>query len=286
VVPGSISNLGPAFDALSVAVTVYLRLHVTGVRLSEPGSLDMEFPAGAPPGENRIEQGFRRAEAHFGDRAPGLRVKVESEIPMRAGLGSSAAATVAGMRLYEAFTAPRDPGDLLALATEIEGHPDNAAACLYGGLTIAWADASGPRAARLDTVPGLCATVFVPAGELATATARGLLPPSVPHADAAHSAGRAALLVAALTSRPDLLVPATEDRLHQSYRAGAMPGTAALVADLRSRGVAAVVSGAGPSVLALRAEGEPVPAVDAADGWTVLDLQVSHDGARVGPGPL
>jgi homoserine kinase len=108
----------------------------------------------------------------------------------------------------------------------------------------------------------------------------------VPHADAAHSAGRAALLVAALTSRPDLLVPATEDRLHQSYRAGAMPGTAALVADLRSRGVAAVVSGAGPSVLALRAEGEPVPAVDAADGWTVLDLQVSLDGARVGPGPL
>jgi homoserine kinase len=290
-VPATSANLGPGFDTLGLALSLRDEVRVrVEPRSAPPVTVHVEGEgAGSVPRDSShlVVRALHTAYGRLAGEPPHLTLWCTNRVPHGRGLGSSAAAAVAGVLAAQALAgAAVDLDVALGLAAEIEGHPDNAAACLYGGLTIAWADASGPRAARLDTVPGLCATVFVPAGELATATARGLLPPSVPHADAAHSAGRAALLVAALTSRPDLLVPATEDRLHQSYRAGAMPGTAALVADLRSRGVAAVVSGAGPSVLALRAEGEPVPAVDAADGWTVLDLQVSHDGARVGPGPL
>src|SRR6185369_5934567 len=136
VVPGSISNLGPGFDALSVAVSVYLRLSAIEVLPNSPGVLDMDFGAVTPPGENRIETGFRRAQTHFGEPAPGVRLKVQSDIPMRGGLGSSAAATVAGFKLYEALTRPRPTDDLMVLATAIEGHPDNAAAALLGGLTL------------------------------------------------------------------------------------------------------------------------------------------------------
>jgi homoserine kinase len=207
-----------------------------------------------------------------------------NRVPHGRGLGSSAAAAVAGVLAARTLSgADLDDDAVLAVATDIEGHPDNAAACLLGGLTIAWTDGPGAHAVRVEPVTGLRARVLVPAAELSTQTARGLLPATVPHADAAHSAGRAALLVEALTRRPDLLLPATEDRLHQGYRAAAMPETAALVAALRARGVAAVVSGAGPSVLALAAPGADVPTADLAGGWTVLDLVVSPEGARVGP---
>src|SRR6186997_2275610 len=136
VVPGSISNLGPGFDALSVAVEVYLRLRIVEVHPEEPGVLDFRFVDAPLVGENRIEVAFRKAEARFGDPTPGLKLEVRTDIPMRAGLGSSAAATVAGLRLYEHFTFPRHVPDLLAIATEIEGHPDNATAALLGGLTL------------------------------------------------------------------------------------------------------------------------------------------------------
>ena len=170
---------------------------------------------------------------------------------------------------------------VLALANKLEGHPDNAAACLLGGLTLAWADGPDVHAVRLEPRPDLRATVLVPSTELATETARGLLPASVPHADAAHAAGRAALLVAALTGvRQDgLLLPATDDRLHQGYREPAMPATLALVAALRSAGHAAVVSGAGPTVLVL-ATGEP-PGVTAPAGWRLLPLDPDRAAASV-----
>jgi homoserine kinase len=264
VVPGSISNLGPAFDALSVAVTVYLRLHVTGVRLSEPGSLDMEFPAGAPPGENRIEQGFRRAEAHFGDRAPGVRVKVESEIPMRAGLGSSAAATVAGMRLYEAFTAPRDPGDLLALATEIEGHPDNAAAALYGGLTLSCQQDDGRvLTSAWPCPPDLRFVVATPEAELETAFARKVLPETLPLRDAIFNLQRALLLVRALEiGEYGWLREALRDRWHQPARARFVPGLSDALALDHPSVLGVCLSGAGPSVAVL-ASGDPAGAAAA-----------------------
>src|SRR5439155_17807306 len=141
-------------------------------------------------------------------------------------------------------------GEVLALASEIEGHPDNVAACLLGGLTVAWLRDSA-RALRRNVDPAVFPTVLIPPFTSSTEVARGLLPDTVPHADAALAAGRAALLVAALTGTPQALFDATEDRLHQSYRAPAMPNSARLVADLRAAGLPAVISGSGPTVLVL-----------------------------------
>ena len=147
-----------------------------------------------------------------------------------------------------------DDAALLELATEIEGHPDNVAACLLGGFTLSWMEAGAARAIRMEPADSIVPVVFVPGKPVLTETARGLLPRTVPHVDAATNAGRAALLVEALTRRPELLLPATEDRLHQEYRAPAMPESAALVERLRADGVPAVISGAGPTVLALADE--------------------------------
>ncbi len=146
-----------------------------------------------------------------------------------------------------------DDDAALRLAAELEGHPDNVAPCLLGGFTIAWTEPGGARAVSLPVAPAVRPTVFVPAERGLTSVARAALPATVPHADAALNAGRAALLVHALTADPALLLPATVDRLHQEQRAPGMPATAALVGALRAAGVAAVVSGAGPTVLALSA---------------------------------
>jgi homoserine kinase len=222
----------------------------------------------------------------LGEAHPPLRLTCTNRIPHGRGLGSSAAAVVAGLLAGRALVpggADRmDDDALLSLASAMEGHPDNAAACLLGGLTLAWADLDGVHAVRLQPRPQVRATVLVPPAALSTETARGLLPAQVPHADAAHAAGRSALLVAALTGVPGLLLPATEDRLHQQYRASAMPATDALVRTLRDAGLAAVVSGAGPSVLVLAETGDP-PAEEPA-GWRLLELEVAREGAQVTAG--
>jgi homoserine kinase len=175
-----------------------------------------------------------------------------------------------------------DPADALGLACDVEGHPDNVAACLLGGLTVAWAESSGPRAVSLDVQPSLRPAAFVPAEAVSTDVARGLLPEQVSHADAAANAGRAGVLVAALTQRPDLLLAGTADRLHQAYRGPAMPDSLRLVEALREAGVAAVVSGAGPTVLALGTTEAPVdvrrwtPA-----GWRGFEVAVDTAGATL-----
>jgi len=213
-----------------------------------------------------------------------------------------------------------DDAAVLRLAADLEGHPDNVAPCLLGGFTIAWteqadpaghgqadpawqghSDPAGPahsgpaghqrsgaagRAARavvLAPAKTIRPTVFVPRQRGLTAQARAALPASVPHEDAARNAGRAALLVHALTTDPSLLFPATEDRLHQDYRAPGMPQTAALVNALRAAGVAAVVSGAGPSVLALT---DPPREFDPGIDWVALSLQVDSFGAQLDRGTL
>jgi len=171
---------------------------------------------------------------------------------------------------------------VLALAAELEGHPDNVAACLRGGVTLAWRDADGVHATTRRPHAGLVPVVFVPAERSSTQEVRGLLPAVVPHVDAAANAGRAALLVLALLDEPALLLTATQDRLHQGYRAGAMPRTTALVAELRGRGIPAVVSGAGPTVLALTHGDQTSTAMQAASpGWTVSTVPVDPRGAVV-----
>ena len=232
---------------------------------------------------------MRAAFDRLGAQPPGLRLSCENRIPHGRGLGSSAAAIVAGVLLARALVVAGDellPDDaVLALACEIEGHPDNVAPALLGGLTIAWQDeqAGDARAVRLDCDPGIRPVVLIPPFEASTEQARGLLPATVPHADAAANAGRAALLVAALTRAPQRLLPATADRLHQPYRVPAMPASAELVASLRAAGLPAVISGAGPTVLVLARDDLEVQQVHAAApaGWRVLELAVAARGAEL-----
>jgi homoserine kinase len=177
-----------------------------------------------------------------------------------------------------------DDGAALALASSLEGHPDNVAACLYGGLTIAWTAQDGAaRAVRLDAV-GVHPVLFIPDVQSATEAARAALPDRVPHADAAFNCARSALLVVAMTGRPDLLLPATADRLHQDYRAAGMPASADLVRRLRETGIAAVVSGAGSSVLALaRSESEAASCHGFAPlGWEHATLAISEGASTPG----
>lgn len=286
-VPATSANLGPGFDALGLALSLRDEVRVRVEEASAPevtvhveGAGSETVPRDA---SHLVVRSLLTTYDSLGLAQPHLTMWCTNRIPHGRGLGSSAAAAVAGILAARALSgADLDDDAVLGLAGAIEGHPDNAAACLLGGLTIAWTDGSVAHAVRLDPAPQVRAVLLVPDAELATEKARGMLPEVVPHADAAHSAGRAALLVAAMTSRPDLLVAATEDRLHQAYRAGAMPASAELVALLRGAGVAAVVSGAGPSVLALTTAGGPgLGSVAVPTGWLALDLEVALRGAEV-----
>lgn len=285
-VPATSANLGPGFDALGLALS--LRDDVR-VRVEDAAAPDVTVHvegAGSDTvprdASHLVVRALLATYDRLGLAVPHLSLWCTNRIPHARGLGSSAAAAVAGIVAARALSgAELDDDAVLGLASEIEGHPDNAAACLLGGLTVAWTDGSAAHAVRLAPDPSVRAVVLVPDAELATAKARGMLPAVVPHADAAHSAGRAALLVAAMSSRPDLLLAATEDRLHQPYRADAMPASAALVSRLRAAGVAAVVSGAGPSVLVLTTSGGTgLGSLETPPGWLVLDLEVASRGAE------
>ena len=297
-VPATSANLGPGFDALGLALELRDEVRVRVAADGEPAvTVEVVGEGAATLPRDASHLVVRAALAAFDDLgvpAPRLGLHCTNRIPHGRGLGSSAAAVVAGVLAARALAgAVDDDGRTAALvvSTALEGHPDNAAAALLGGLTIAWDDGGGPLAVRVGTSPRLRATVLVPGAELATTTARGLLPATVPHADAAHAAGRSALLVEALTRRPDLLLPATEDRLHQAQRAPAMPGTADLVARLRADGLAAVVSGAGPSVLVLSDADDGIPPDEEAvaegplgsvpPGWRVLPLRLAERGATL-----
>ncbi|MDZ5444748.1 homoserine kinase [Micromonospora sp. 4G57] len=287
-VPATSANLGPGFDALGLALGLYddVAAEVTpgGVRVTVAGEGAGELPEGE---RHLVATAMRAAFDVLGGQPPGVALECVNRIPQARGLGSSSAAIVAGVLLARALVtdgAERlDDDAALRLAAEIEGHPDNVAPCLRGGFTIAWTEPSGARAVSLAAADGVRPTVFVPAERGLTAAARAALPATVPHPDAALTAGRAALLVHALTAAPGLLLPATVDRLHQDYRAAGMPGTAALVSALRATGVAAVVSGAGPTVLALT----EVPAgFDPGTDWQLWQLPIDVSGARVARGRL
>ncbi|MEO6702647.1 MAG: homoserine kinase [Jatrophihabitantaceae bacterium] len=287
-VPATSANLGSGYDSFGLAISRYddVCASVTGaglqVRVSGCGSGEV-----ALDGQHLVVQAMRACFDVLGGQPPGLQVSCTNQIPHGRGLGSSAAAIVSGIVLARALTedGPQllDDPAALALATELEGHPDNVAACLLGGATVAWmADGVG-RAVRLPPVTAH-PVLFIPSEQSATHLARAALPVTVPHADAAFNLSRAALLVLALSGRPDLLLAATEDRLHQAYRQHSMPATASLVARLREAGVAAMVSGAGSAVLALAA-GEDQGALACAlvpPSWECVQLRVA-EGAQIVP---
>jgi homoserine kinase len=287
-VPATSANLGPGFDALGLALGLHddVAAWVTdrGWHVDVAGEGAGELPTGA---DHLVARAMAATFARLGGEPPGVAIECVNRIPQARGLGSSSAAIVAGVQLARALvrdgTARLDDAGALALAAELEGHPDNVAPCLLGGFVIAWSAEGTAHAVRLAPDERIRPTVFIPTGRGLTAEARAALPATVPHADAAFTAGRAALLVHALTGAPDLLFPATADRLHQGYRAPGMPATAALVDELRGRGVAAVVSGAGPSVLALTS---PPDGLDLGIDWRVVELAIDVAGARIGSGRL
>lgn len=298
-VPATSANLGPGFDALGLALSLHdevearvtdggLSLEVTG-----EGASDV-----ADAGEKHLVVRAMRAafDALEVAQPRGLALRCVNRIPHGRGLGSSAAAIVAGVLAAHALAgADTAPGATLPLASELEGHPDNVAPCLFGGLTIAWMPLCTPQAIKLETLPGITPVAIIAPAPVSTEVARGLLPASVSHADAVRTAGRAALLIAALTARPEALLDATEDRLHQDYRAPVMPETHDLVGRLRAAGIPAVVSGAGPSVLAFLHASMPAgparPDSAALDStvretgiaWQVSPLAVERQGASAVP---
>ena len=286
-VPATSANLGPGFDSAGLA----LDLHDDVVVRTTSGGVEVVVEgegAGRLPLDERhlVVRALRATFDRLGGQPRGLLLHCTNRIPQSRGLGSSSAAIVAAVvaarALVEGGDELLDAQGALALADELEGHPDNVAACLHGGVTFAWSTPDGPRVVRLDAHEALAPVAFVPSTTSSTAQVRGLLPPSVPYADAVLNASRAALLPLALTRDPALLLAATEDRLHQGYRAPAMPATAALVEELRGQGVPAVVSGAGPTVLALTTHGtRAAVAGPERSGWSVRTLDVEPRGARV-----
>lgn len=287
-VPASTANLGPGFDALGLALALYDEVEVapapSGLRVEVFGEGAGRLPTNE---DNLVVRALRAACAQCGHRPDGVVLRCHNRIPHSRGLGSSAAAAVAGVLAGYALAGMEPDEAALDVAAGFDGHADNAGASLLGGLVISWKESGSFRAARLEPHPDLTPVLFMPEQTSVTAMTRGLLPTAVPHADAAFTVGRAALLVHALIAAPRLLLAATEDRLHQPYRRCAYPATGRLVDELRAFGVPAAVSGAGPTVLALPIGGElPAqlgPDGDITAGFTQYRLDVARTGAIIEP---
>lgn len=294
--PSSTANLGPGYDTLAMALDMHLRVTVTPLEygaehlvVEGEGADQIGLDAG-----NRFLIGLERGLQHFGTEPPVMGIEMDNEIPLARGLGSSAAASIAGLLAAEALAGEALGTDtLLRLATEIEGHLDNAAAALMGGFVVVGRSADGqPRATRFNPPGVLEAALFIPRQPLCTFEMRAALPDSVPHADAVHNVGRVAMVVAALTGdRLELLSAMAEDRLHEPYRAAHFKQLPALVAAATSAGaLGAALSGAGSTVIALCADASSAEAVAESmaaaaasgglDGRAVV-VRPTSEGARI-----
>jgi homoserine kinase len=292
VVAASTANLGPGFDSIGLALSLYDEIVVetteSGLVVEVEGEGTGEVSLGA---EHLVVRAIHHGLQAAGLGVPGLVVRCRNAIPHSRGLGSSAAAVVGGLAavnglVAQSDSAPLSEAQLIQLSSEFEGHPDNAAASVLGGAVVSWIDRScGPpryAAVPLRLHPDIHLFPAIPGERSSTSEARVLLPAQVSHQDARFNVSRAALLVVALTERPDLLLAATEDVLHQPQRAHAMPASAEYLSLLRRCEVAAVLSGAGPAVIALSTEPElPLEALEygATNGFTVSEM-TAGDGVR------
>ena len=296
-VPATSANIGPGFDCFGLALELRDRY---AAQVLDDETFDVDVTGeGADEvkkdSKNLVIKSMLRGFEHMGGKPRGIALRALNVIPHGRGLGSSASAIVGGLALARSLVLTGEQymsdDDLITLATELEGHPDNVAAAFYGGATIAWVEskvkndgsnAKIGKAVSLKVDDRIKALLLVPENQLATAKARKLLPESISHQDAVLNSSRTALLVHALAERPDLLFTATEDLLHQSYRAQAMPKTVALVDKLRGAGLAAVVSGAGPSVMVLYAGGEDEidQLQSIAPGFTSMKLAIAKAGVQ------
>lgn len=288
VVPATSANLGPAFDSAGLALGVYddLVAMVTddsGVLIEISGEGEDSLPRNE---EHLVVQSMQAAFAWMGIESPGFVLRCVNSIPHGRGLGSSAAAIIGGIVLARALVADgrerMADDDVLQVALQQESHPDNLAAALYGGFTVAWLEEDGRAdAVRMSVHPGVRPVVLVPSTALSTAQARTLLPDTVTLKQATHNISRSALLVHALTQEPSRLMAATADSIHQDSRASAYPTSVELLQTLRHSQVPAVISGAGPSVLAFVDDvTSSVLAAVEAEGWIIREVPIADIGAR------
>lgn len=285
-VPATSANLGPGFDSLGLALE--LRDTIEAQATATPTTVVEVSGEGAgqvPTDDTHlVARCVRYALDAVGAPQVGLHLRCHNVIPHGRGLGSSAAAIVAGLGIARGLIDRPEALDdeaIFQLATELEGHPDNAAPAVYGAATVSWMEGERGATLRFDTHPAVQVTALIPSFELATEKARGLLPAQVPHADAAFNAGRAALLGLALSAHPEHLFAATADRLHQDYRQGAMPESLELVKILRELNLPAVVSGAGPTVAVFGQLEAPLAGEIEAAGWQVRPLEIATRGLIV-----
>jgi homoserine kinase len=296
VVSASSANLGPGFDSLGLALSIcdeiVLETTDSGLVVVVEGEGADQVPLDA---QHLVVRAVERGLQAVGVGAPGLVVRCRNAIPHCRGLGSSAAAVVGGLAAMNGLVAQTDStplsvAQLIQLSSEFEGHPDNAAAAVLGGAVVSWIDRTGDRpdylAVPLRLHPDVRLFCAIPEERSLTAETRVLLPAQVSHDDARFNVSRTALLVVALTERPDLLMAATEDVLHQAQRAPAMPASAEYLRLLRRHNIAATLSGAGPSLITLSIEPElPLEALEfgAANGFTVTKI-TAGEGVRWSPG--
>ncbi len=292
-VPATTANLGPGFDTLGMALTIYDELEVevvsgSAVTVEVHGVGEGEVPTDET---NLVAHSLIYALEQLGQPVPGLKLVAHNTIPHGRGVGSSGAAIVAGVMAAKGLldgVVEVSEEELLRIATDLEGHPDNIAPSLFGGLTIAWMADGVPRSKKLAVHRGVSLMVAIPhESTMSTQLARSLQPETVPHQDAIFNLSRAALLIAALLDSPELLFEATEDKLHQNYRASAMQDTDTLIKALRKKGLPAVVSGAGPSVLVLcsdpaqRLQAQEIVEATQKGQWDCRMLTVDERGATV-----
>jgi homoserine kinase len=280
-VPATAANLGPGFDALAMALDLWNEVEVD---LDAPPAIEVEGEGSGELPEDRsnlVVRSMSHLAREVGSLLPEVAVRCINRIPLERGLGSSAAAVISGLVAADRLLGTVLPTDrLLTLGMDLEGHPDNLAACLRGGMAIAYRSGDGWRAERLDPHPSLRPVLLVPEQErLATDDARRALPAEVSLADAAFNVGRAALVVVALTERPDLLASALDDRLHQDRRLPLVPAARAMFEGLRRAGIPVCVAGAGPSLLAFDQEHRSFP--DPGPSWRVIRVHVAPGGADV-----
>ena len=293
-VPATSANLGPGFDSFGLALAMHDRyvaqiLDDAGLDIDVTGEGADEVPR---TDKNLLVKAMNKGFDFLGGKPKGIAVRALNVIPHGRGLGSSASAIVGGLSLARALVLTgidkMSDEKLLQLATEMEGHPDNVAAALYGNAVVAWQeDQHGKEIAQaisLSVDTRIRAIAFIPSTAVATSKARKMLPETIPHRDAARNSANSALLVHALTLRPDLLFRATEDFLHQTYRSEAMPASFALLTKLRGAGVAAFISGAGPTVLALHTgnESDVAELIRAAGSkFEAKSLDIARSGATI-----
>jgi homoserine kinase len=293
-VPATSANLGPGFDCLGLALNMHDRymaqvMDESGVDIDVTGEGAENVPT---TDKNLVIKAMYRGFDFLGGRPRGIALRQLNVIPHGRGLGSSAAAIVGGLALARALVLGGNERmsdeEMLNIATDMEGHPDNVSAAIYGSLNLAWKEVQRTQkvaqSLKFEVDPRIGVLAFVPATEFSTAKARKMLPDSIPHIDAVKNSTNVAVLIQALQQRPDLLLGATADFLHQEYRKDAMPGSFALMTKLREAGVAAAISGAGPTVLVLTTGGESEAgelARAAGDKFHMIPLGISRTGVSV-----